>query len=229
MRFVTRMAGAAALGAAAAIGVGLSVLPAQAGYVVTLKQEGKDVVATGSGTINLAGLSFDPDLPPTEIGPAMFPAFPEISTGPDVAVAIYFGATGPAGFGSGGPQDATTGSGDAVAVDFSGDPNNFFIAVPQGYVSGGKLSSSATWGDTNFVSLGVTPGFYTWTWGNGANTFTLDAVAAPEPSTWAMMLLGFASLCFAGYRARTLVSGRRCSAASALTQTEGTAEVRFHL
>jgi hypothetical protein len=197
------MAGAAALGAAAAIGLGLSVLPARAAYVVTLKQEGKDVVATGSGTINLAGLTFDPDFPfpPADYEPLVLPFNSDIATGPpQSAVALYFGATGPAGFGSGDLQEATTGSGDAVAVlNFSGD----VIAVPQGYVSGGKLSSSATWGDTNFVSLGVTPGFYTWTWGNGANTFTLDAVAAPEPSTWAMMLLGFAGLCFAGYRART--------------------------
>jgi hypothetical protein len=161
------------------------------------------VVATGSGTINLAGTFYD-NLPPVDYGPLMFPVTSDIATGrPQVAVALYVGAIGPAGFGSGGPQEATTGSGDAVAVlNLSGDPNNFVIAAPQGYVSGGKLSSSATWGDTNFVSLGVTPGFYTWTWGNGANTFTLDAVAAPEPSTWAMMLLGFAGLCFAGYRAR---------------------------
>jgi hypothetical protein len=35
------------------------------------------------------------------------------------------------------------------------------------------------------------------------NTFSIDAVApaVPEPSTWAMMLLGFAGLGFAGYRA----------------------------
>jgi hypothetical protein len=211
MRFVTRMAGAAA-----AIGVGLSVLPAHAAYVVTLTQEGKDVVATGSGTINLAGLSFDPDFPLADYAPLISPVFSDIATGPPQdRVAIYVGATGPAGFGSGLGEEATTGGGDAVAVlNPSGDPSNFVIAVPQGYVSGGKLSSSATWGDTNFVSLGVTPGFYTWTWGNGANTFTLDAVATTEPSTWAMMLLGFAGLCFAGYRARTLVTGRRCSAAS---------------
>jgi hypothetical protein len=29
-----------------------------------------------------------------------------------------------------------------------------------------------------------------------------DAGAVPEPSTWAMMLIGFATLGFAGYRAK---------------------------
>src|SRR5438046_6635589 len=36
----------------------LSVQPAQAGYIVTLQQVGPDVVATGSGAINLHGLTF---------------------------------------------------------------------------------------------------------------------------------------------------------------------------
>src|SRR5437667_3524232 len=36
----------------------LSVRPAQAGYTVTLQQVGPDVVATGSGAINLTGLTF---------------------------------------------------------------------------------------------------------------------------------------------------------------------------
>src|SRR4029079_808648 len=36
----------------------LSVRPAQAGYTVTLLQVGPDVVATGSGAINLTGLTF---------------------------------------------------------------------------------------------------------------------------------------------------------------------------
>src|SRR5438132_14125564 len=36
----------------------LSVRPAQAGYTVTLQQVGPDVVATGSGPIDLTGLTF---------------------------------------------------------------------------------------------------------------------------------------------------------------------------
>src|SRR6478752_2764830 len=36
----------------------LSVQPAEAGYTVTLQQVGPDVVATGSGAIDLTGLTF---------------------------------------------------------------------------------------------------------------------------------------------------------------------------
>jgi hypothetical protein len=57
----------AALGAAVVIGVGLSVLPARAGYVVVLKQEAGGVVATGSGSIDLTGLTFSSQLEAREL------------------------------------------------------------------------------------------------------------------------------------------------------------------
>ena len=56
MTLVKHMAGATALGVAMLIGCGLCAPPAQAGYMVTLEQVGTDVVATGSGTIDLTGL-----------------------------------------------------------------------------------------------------------------------------------------------------------------------------
>ena len=48
--------GIASLGTA--ILIGLSAPSAQAGYVVDLTQVGSDVVATGSGAIDLTGLTF---------------------------------------------------------------------------------------------------------------------------------------------------------------------------
>jgi hypothetical protein len=42
---------------AIAVTCGLSVSPALAGYIVTLQQVGPDVVATGSGPIDLTGLT----------------------------------------------------------------------------------------------------------------------------------------------------------------------------
>jgi hypothetical protein len=71
-------------------------------------------------------------------------------------------------------------------------------------MSGDPLSDTSTYDNATFASLGATPGTYTWTWGSGAHadSFTLQigAAAVPEPSTWAMMLLGFAGLGFAGHR-----------------------------
>jgi len=54
MTFAKRIAGAVALGMGMLIGSGLS---AQAGYIVTLEQQGPNVVANGSGPIDLTGLT----------------------------------------------------------------------------------------------------------------------------------------------------------------------------
>jgi hypothetical protein len=52
---------------------------------------------------------------------------------------------------------------------------------------GGVSDILVTWNDAN---------------GNAHLLFSSDPSLIPEPSTWAMMLLGFAGLGFAGYRAR---------------------------
>ena len=49
---------AAAIGATMLIGSGLPASSAPPGYIVTLEQVGSDVVATGGGAIDLAGLTF---------------------------------------------------------------------------------------------------------------------------------------------------------------------------
>jgi hypothetical protein len=83
------------------------------------------------------------------------------------------------------------------------------LDVPVGYVSDGVLSDTSTYAGKTFTSLGVTPGTYKWTWGTGTNqNSTLDiGTAVPEPSTWAMMLLGLgrsASSAIARHAATTL-------------------------
>jgi hypothetical protein len=54
MTFAKRIAEPVALGMGMLIGSGLS---AQAGYIVTLEQQGPNVVANGSGPIDLTGLT----------------------------------------------------------------------------------------------------------------------------------------------------------------------------
>lgn len=171
---------------------------AQAAYVVTLEQEGPNVVATGSGTLDLAGLTQGHT---TIVAAELEPAIATISTGPATSTTVDFyhsiAITGPTNFGSGSFLLASSGSGDSVFFsDSSGD-----LLVPVGYVSGSALSDSATYDNQTLASLDATPGSYKWTWGSGANqNFTLDVNAVPEPSTWAMIMLGFAGLGFAGFR-----------------------------
>src|SRR4029077_8466530 len=148
---------------------------AQAGYTVTLQQVGPDVVATGSGAINLHGLTFTES---TSVNPAISPSFfASIYTGPTSStVDHYYAPSGPTSFGSGPGGYASSGSGDMVGTSGVHYGGHFyrFLAVPAGYVSGTALSDSAIYTGKTFASLGVTPGTYVWTWGTGANqNFTL--------------------------------------------------------
>src|SRR5271165_5364839 len=144
------------LGVAMLIGCGL---PAQAAYTVTLAQVGPNVIATGSGTIDLAGLNFVGG----NTAPAQIEAhFGLIFTGPSSPEPVdnYTGITGPASFGSGTPPTpASSGSGDLVGINLG-----HAVFVPAGYVSGSALLDSSTYDNQTFSSLGVTPGTYTWTW-----------------------------------------------------------------
>jgi hypothetical protein len=75
--------------------------------------------------------------------------------------------------------------------------------VPLGYVSGTSLSATSTYAGATLLSLGVTPGTYTWTWGTGvhADSFTLDIVAPAVPDSGSTVsLLGCALLGLAALR-----------------------------
>ena len=101
---------------------GVSIRPAQAGYTVTLQELGTDVVATGSGGIDLTGLSdpvaflLDPGIRPSGNGLTL--AF--IFTGPFSSSASGYGGglAGPHNFGSGFViTSASSGGGDMVGIE----------------------------------------------------------------------------------------------------------------
>lgn len=112
-------------------------------------------------------------------------------------VAVYAGIMGPLNFGAGGHVVASTGGGDAVAINGA----KGFLGVPLDYVSGSPLSNSMEFDGQTFASLGLTPGTYAWSWGSGASadsmTIQINTAAIPEPSSGlalAVGLLGLAAL-----------------------------------
>jgi hypothetical protein len=174
-----------------------SVQPVQA-YSLTLKEVGNNVVANGSGPINLTGLIFHGT---ATIGAGVFPSLGIINTGPTSApfIDLYIGLTGPTGFGSGGIASADTGRGDFVVMQ----GYQSLLAVPHGYVSNTALSSSSTYNNATFDSLGVTPGTYVWSWGTGlpGQNFTLIIGGAGVPDGGSTVsLLGFGLLGLAALR-----------------------------
>ena len=173
---------------------GLSVRPAQAGYIVTLDQVGSNVVATGIGAIDLTGLTFFGNSGSN--GPGfMVPNQGTIVTGTSASAAVYTGLSGPTSFGTGFGASASSASGDLVGNLENAYSQPDVLFVPQGYVSGHALLDSSTYNSATFSSLGVTPGIYEWTWGNGPNqNFTL-AVGVPDSgSTFGLIFLALIAL-----------------------------------
>jgi hypothetical protein len=183
-----------------------SVQLAQA-YKVTLREVGANVVATGTGAINLTGLTFDIIVSPatglnassgtTNMGQS------------NVNVPGYTGFTGPTNFGSGSSFFPNTTSGDFVGINVSF--GNIF--VPAGYVSNTALSNSMTFNNETLASLGVTPGTYVWSWGTGLpnQNFTLIIGGAGVPDGGSTVsLLGFGLLGLAALRRKLpLLRGRK--------------------
>ena len=180
--------------AAALLGLAATGPMARAAYVENLQEVGSDVVATGSGTINTSGLG-SPGFG-GEAGGYLNPSQSFVLVGGPTGggeTAIYnTSITGPSSFGSGGGIAGTTSSGDPVGLFYPDQIN-----VPLGYVSGDPLSSTSTFAGETLSSLGVTPGTYTWSWGDGstADSFTLvDTAAVPEPASLGLIGVGCLSL-----------------------------------
>jgi len=178
--------------AATLLGLAATGPAARAGYVEIVSQVGPDVVANGSGTINLAALTFQGSgtnvaiLNPGNPGAGLAFFGPATGTYSDEYAGFTSGATD---FGSVSGVDATSGSGDIVGVAGLTD-----LIVPNGYVSGAPLSDTSTWAGATYSSLGLTggPGTYTWEWGTGESFdyFVMDVESVPEPASLGLIGVG---------------------------------------
>lgn len=141
----------------------------------------------------------------------MDPGSGYLVTGAEEIVQLWSGAIGPGSFGTETDTLASTGTGDMVGI-YSGAVSGgaAWMYVPfYGYVSGDPLSTSSTWDNASFASLGLTPGTYVWTWGSAADqSFTLiieNAVPVGVPEPAALGMFGFGALligAFVGLRRR---------------------------
>jgi hypothetical protein len=189
-----------------------SVGQARAGIIININQVGADVVATGSGSIDLTGLTLQI---PAITGPQIQANVDDLIMGTKVIgiVDFYAGAMGPGNFGPGTPRfvSPTSGSGDLFGLHHSAltGPTVLGVILPTGYVSGTSLSAATdTYSGQTFSSLGLTPGTYTYTWDGGGPTHTLTVqigpatTTTPEPSTLTLLSLGSLSLLGYSWRRR---------------------------
>jgi hypothetical protein len=175
----------AAVGALAVLCMGVAIPPqVQAAYVAYLYQDGSNVVATGSGSFDVLGLTAGA----TETsGQGMNPGFPILTFGTDTEQ-LYGPVSSPSNFGSNiFFAGATSASGAHVVISKTS------IGVPVGYVSGTRLGTSThIWTSTTLAALGATDGTYEWTWGSGADTDSATlhvGVAPPLPEAASVAFL----------------------------------------
>lgn len=179
---------------------------ARAAFVLNVTESGGDVVALGSGTLNVTDLSYQGQL---SFFLQLDAANARAVLGSGAAVDIYGGVTGPTSFG---PGKASGFNPDVSSGDIVGVWNGSLLLVPIGYTSGTSLQTSNVWTNQTFASMGINPGTYAWTWGSGADadSFTMvigGSTAVPEPS--GVVTLGAGALAFACRvrRRRTDVAG----------------------
>jgi PEP-CTERM motif-containing protein len=108
-------------------------------------------------------------------------------------------------------------AGNFISFDYSSSDVNFEITSAEAQVLLGGLNADGSLvgillvqvmtGAKPFFEVAPPPdGFFANSDRGEMFTFTLIGGAVPEPSTWAMMLLGFAGLRYAGYRKARLAA-----------------------
>ncbi len=176
---------------------------ADADVIIDVSQSGSNVVATGSGSIDLTGLAFNETLS-VVVGVQPNIAFITLGATPGGSFDIYTGASGPSSFGSGGTTLADSGTGPLFGVLGTSNVGTG-IFVPIGYVSGNPLSGSLTFDNKTIAGLGLTPGTYTYTWGTGpveSLTVNISPASVPEPSSLALAGMAVAAGLIAACRRR---------------------------
>ena len=178
-------------------------------YLVTIQQVGSNVVATGSGNIDLTGLqNFQSGVGFVDVIDATHGLIDlsTLTTGGSVFNGTISGPTN-FGPGTGGFTFASSSSGPIVgfaATDPS--PLNRDLRIASGYVSDSALGTSTdTFAMQTLASLGLTPGTYQWTWGTGADqSFTVQIVgtvsSVPLPGALPLFATGLAGLGLLGWR-----------------------------
>ena len=155
-------------------------------------QVGNNVVSTGSGTIDLTGLTQNSNS-------TLISASVDASSGSDSVgsalqdITFYGGAAGPEYLGTGGSVLSSLGTGNAVGA-LRGNSGGDEIFVPKGFVSGGSLFGTATYDNATFASLELTPGTYTYTWNMPGDSLVIiiggTSTPVPEPASLAVLGVG---------------------------------------
>ena len=177
----------AALAVVLSVGA-LAPKSAHSAVIIDFVETGGDVTMTLTGSLNVSALGT-----PSSSGTGfsmVWPSRVRIAVSGTVDMYSGVGLTGPA-LGTGGVNPTLTLSGDPFFMDTSEDR----LGVPAGYVSGTALSSTLTFLNTDFASLGMAPGSYLYTFPGDTITVNVGSIASvPAPAGLPLALAGLGAV-----------------------------------
>jgi hypothetical protein len=184
--------------AAGALALLFAAPPARAAYIVNIYQDGANVKADGEGALNLTGLRRSFGGEQTNLATFLYSlqGWILLAPGGPINYGSWLGVTGPSNLGNSGPINATNNTFPGI-VGVAGSFGQLF--VPEFYSGGPLPSGTATWNNQDFTTMGISPGSYTWTWGQEAEDqkFIINVGnQVPESSSVVLSAcgLGFLSL-----------------------------------
>lgn len=174
------------------------LIPAHSAIVLTVKQDGSDVVVIGSGSANTTDLPSPTAYPDytnvlTDLqiyaGPAAFTNDPNT---PDVDVNLWSGITGPNSFGDDPNVVETpfTGSGDLFGIVADDGSGQSLLVLPLNYQNGASLNGISRFNGFTLAELGLSPGVFSWSWGTNQNADSLQIRIEPVPVPAPLPLAG---------------------------------------
>jgi hypothetical protein len=162
----------------------LALPPAKAEFIISIQQDGANVVATGSGSIDTAGLTKASNTfraADYDLVNAKFANYGAGVPGEPVTLFTQFsGLSGPLSFGAGDTTNASTSSGSSIILVgkvTGGGPG--IVDLPEGYVAGSFFSNVNIFNNKTLDALGLTLGTYTYTFGNGADADSIVVQIGP--------------------------------------------------
>jgi hypothetical protein len=188
------------------LGLGLIFWPSIAAHsaiVLTVKQDGNDVVFVGSGSANTTSLLNPPGSPTPELDYTNVLWDNQIYAGPDAFggdgsppefdVNRWGGINGPLSFNTDPFIFATnpsSGSGDLFGIYIDTVNNQPLLVLPLLYGSGNPLNGTSRFDGTTLSGLGLNPGVFTWNWGTGQNADSFELRIEPVPVPAPLPLAG---------------------------------------
>jgi hypothetical protein len=194
------------------------LIPANSAIVLSVKQDGTDVVVIGSGSANITDL---PTLPIASLdhtnvltnsqiyaGPAAFTDDPDT---PDVDVNLWGGITGPNSFGNDSTtlEIPSTGSGDLFGIIADDTTGQSLLVLPLNYLNGAGLNGTSRFNGYTLADLGLSPGVFSWSWGTNQNADSLQIRIEPVPVPAPLPLAGGVMAWNAAKRMRHARRGKR--------------------